>query len=205
MPDGVAARHDGEQRLRGADVTGRLFAADVLFARLQGKAVGGFAVAIHRNADEAARHGAFEAVARCHESGMRTTETERHTETLRVADDDVRVPFARRGEDGQREQVGRHHQHCAVGMGDFRKATVIGNMAVRVRILHQHAEVFRLRQFVFAINHRDFNVLITGTGEKDVDRLRMHALIDEKYIGLCLALPPCQRHRFCRRRRFIKQ
>ena len=165
VPDGVAARHDGEQRLRGADVTGRFFAADVLFARLQGEAVGGFAVAIHRNTDEAAGHGAFEAVARCHECRVRPAEAERHAEALRVADDDVGVPFAGRGEDGQREEVGRHYQHRAVGMGDFRETAVIGDVTVRVRILHQHAEVFRLRQFVFAINHRDFNVLITGAGQ----------------------------------------
>ena len=177
----------------------------MLFARLQGEAVGGFAVAIHRNTDETARHGAFEAVARCHECRVRPAEAERHAEALRVADDDVGVPFAGRGEDGQREEVGRHYQHRAVGMGDFRETAVIGDVTVRVRILHQHAEVFRLRQFVFAIDDRDFNVLITGAGEKDVNRLRMHALIDEKYIGLCLALPPRQHHRFCRRRRFIKQ
>ena len=164
VPDGEATGHDGEQRLRGADVAGRLFAADVLFARLQGEAVGGFAVAIDGYADKAAGHGALEAVARCHECGVRPAEAERHAEALRIADDDVGVPFARRGEHGQGEQVGGDHQHRAVGMGDFGETAVIGDVAVGVRVLHQDAEVFGLRQIVFAIDDRDFDVLITGAG-----------------------------------------
>ena len=38
--DGVHAGHDGEEDLRGADVGGGFFAADVLFAGLEGEAVG---------------------------------------------------------------------------------------------------------------------------------------------------------------------
>ena len=56
VPNGIATRHDGEQGLRGADITGRLLAADVLFARLQGEAVGGLAVAIDGNTDKPPRH-----------------------------------------------------------------------------------------------------------------------------------------------------
>ena len=45
VPDRVGGRHVGEQRLRGADVGGRLVAADVLLARLQGEAIAGPALA----------------------------------------------------------------------------------------------------------------------------------------------------------------
>ena len=45
VPDRIGGRHVGEQRLRGADVGGRLVAADVLLARLQGQPVAGAALA----------------------------------------------------------------------------------------------------------------------------------------------------------------
>ena len=51
---GVHRRHHGQQHLRGADVAGRLLAADVLLARLQREPVGGVPGRILRDADEPA-------------------------------------------------------------------------------------------------------------------------------------------------------
>ena len=45
VEDRIHRRHDGQQHLRGADVGRRLFAADVLLARLQRQAVGAVAAA----------------------------------------------------------------------------------------------------------------------------------------------------------------
>ena len=53
--DGVHAGHHREQHLRGADVAGRLLAADVLLARLQRHAQRRLAVRVLGDADEAAR------------------------------------------------------------------------------------------------------------------------------------------------------
>ena len=50
--DRVHGGGDGEQHLRRADVRGGLLAPDVLFARLQGQAVGGRAVGVDRDAHE---------------------------------------------------------------------------------------------------------------------------------------------------------
>ena len=52
--DGVHAGHDGQEHLRCADVAGGLFAADVLLAGLQSKAVGRAPVSVDADTYEAA-------------------------------------------------------------------------------------------------------------------------------------------------------
>ena len=59
MIHGIHPGHHREEDLGGADVRGRLFAADVLFAGLQGKTQGGASVGIARDADETAGHAAL--------------------------------------------------------------------------------------------------------------------------------------------------
>ena len=104
--DGVHRRHVGQQRLRGADVAGRLVTADVLLTRLQREPVGRRPVGIDRDADQPARQHALQTVAHRHVSRVRPTEEQRHAEALRRADGDVGAQFAGRGQHGQRQQVG---------------------------------------------------------------------------------------------------
>ena len=63
VPDRVHAGHDGEQHLRGADVAGRLLPADVLLTGLQRQPVGGVAVGVDADADQAAGQRPLEALA----------------------------------------------------------------------------------------------------------------------------------------------
>ncbi len=104
--DGVEAGDVREQRLRGADVRGRLLAADVLLARLQRHAVGGVAVRVDRHADDAAGRLAHVLLERGEERGVRTAVAQRHAEALRVAEDDVGAHLSRRREQRQAEQIG---------------------------------------------------------------------------------------------------
>ena len=89
-------RHVRQQRLRGADVAGGLFAADVLLAGLQGQAQRGPATRVLGDAHDAAGHVAFEGVAGGEERGVRSAVAQRHAKTLGAADGDVRAEFARR-------------------------------------------------------------------------------------------------------------
>ena len=79
---GVHRRDDRQEHLRGADVRGRLLAPDVLLTGLQGQAVGGATGGVHRHADEAARHGPTQRVARGEEARVRAAVAERHAEPL---------------------------------------------------------------------------------------------------------------------------
>src|SRR5882724_6342994 len=93
--DGIHRRDDSEENLRRADIARRLFAADVLLARLQGQTIGGPSIGIVRNAYKTAWHVTFISIARGEIGGMRSAESERHAETLRVADGDIGSEFAR--------------------------------------------------------------------------------------------------------------
>ena len=111
-----------EQRLRGADVRGRLLAADVLLARLQRHAIRAMAAGVDRHADDAPRRLAHERLARREERGVRAAVAERHAEALRVADHRVGAHLAGRRQQRQRHQVARdrHEQAGGVGLLDDR-------------------------------------------------------------------------------------
>src|SRR6185436_5932708 len=81
--------YDRQEDLRRADITRRLFAADVLLASLHCHAQGTIALRVDRNADDAARHGALIFVPRGKERGMRAAITHRNAEALCRTNGDV--------------------------------------------------------------------------------------------------------------------
>src|SRR5207244_4841115 len=91
----VHRRDDSEKNLRGANITGRFVAANVLLAGLQCESITRPAFSVVRNADEPAGHVAFVLIARCKVSRVWATQTEWNTKSLRVTDRDIRAEFAR--------------------------------------------------------------------------------------------------------------
>ena len=96
MIDRVHRRNHGEQNLRGANVTRRFVAPNVLLARLQRESISGPSFRVVRNANQSSRHVAFVLIARRKKRGVRSAETERNSETLRTADCDIGTEFAGR-------------------------------------------------------------------------------------------------------------
>jgi hypothetical protein len=178
--NGVHARHDGEQHLRGADVGGRLVAPDVLLARLQGHAERRVAVAVHGQADDAAGHLPLEAVARGEEGGVRAAVAERHAEALTVAHGHVGAPRARGLDQAEREQVARGHHVGTGGVGRLGGGPVVHHLTVGGGVLHEAAEhglVERPRLMVTDLHlqpHRH------GAGLDDGNGLGMAAARDEE-------------------------
>ena len=107
--DGVAGCHHREQHLSGADVRSGLLAADVLLTRLQRQTQRGHAVCVGGQAHQAARKLAFGASPGRDVAGVRAAVEQRHAEPLRGSDRDVGTPLSRRGDQRQRQQVGRGH------------------------------------------------------------------------------------------------
>ncbi|KGS64740.1 hypothetical protein X979_6101 [Burkholderia pseudomallei MSHR7527] len=202
--DRVHARHDREQRLRGADVRRCLLAADVLLARLQREAQRGLALRVDGHADEAARHLPLEFVAHRHVCGVRAAEAHRHAEALRVADGDVRAPFAGRHEHGEREDVGRDDDVAARGVDRVGERAVVAHVAVRARILQQHAE--RVRGGGVGGRARlHFDADRLRARLDHFERLRQHVVGDVEHVRLRLADALQQRHRFGCGRGFVEQ
>ena len=133
--DGIHRRHDGQQRLRRADVAGGFLAADVLLARLQGQAQGRPAVRVLGNADDAARDLALVRFACGEKRRVRPAVTQRHTEALGVADGDVGAELARREQQRQTEQISRDRDERIGGVDFLDERAVIVNRTVRGRIL----------------------------------------------------------------------
>ena len=79
---GVHACHDRQQHLRRADVAGGFIPADVLLPCLQGEPVGCLPTGIARHADDASWKLAGVCFLCGQERGVRSSEPERHTESL---------------------------------------------------------------------------------------------------------------------------
>ena len=140
VPDGVEARDHREQDLGGADVRGRLLAADMLLAGLEREAHRRPAGRIHAHADEPARHLALEAFAGCEKSRVRAAEPHRHAEALRRSDDDVRAHGTWRLECHECERIGGDDREPACPMHGGDLGREIAQRAVRGGILQQHRE-----------------------------------------------------------------
>ena len=153
----VERSHVRQQRLRGADVAGGLFAADVLLARAQGEAQGRFAARILGHADDAPGHVALEFIARRKKGRVRPAVPERHAETLRAADGDVRAEFARRFDQRQRQQIRGDREHRAGCMGFFCEGGIIMDRTERVGILHQRAKNVFVERKSLVIAHHNFD------------------------------------------------
>ena len=104
--DGVHARDHGQEHLRRADIARRLLTADVLLPRLEGHAQRRLAVRVARDADDSAGQMTLVFLSCREECRVRSAETHRHPEALRVADADVGAELARRREQDETHQIG---------------------------------------------------------------------------------------------------
>ena len=175
---GVHARDDGEERLRGAHVARRLFATNVLLARLKSHAQRGLAVRVDRDADDAPRELAHQGRFAREERGMRAAVAQRYAEALSAP-----VPTAfssselsRGDEERQCQKIARHGDGRAGGVSSGDEAPPIVNAAVARRILQEDTEhAGRLRGEVerSGVAHEDVDPVRNGAGPEHVDRLRM--------------------------------
>src|SRR5947207_13545722 len=92
----VHRRDDGEQDLRGANVTCRFVAANVLLACLQRQSISWSAFGIVRNTDQTTGHVAFVLIAGCEKCGVWSAEPKWNSETLRATNRNIRAEFSRR-------------------------------------------------------------------------------------------------------------
>ncbi len=138
--DRVHRCHHREEHLRRADVARRFVAADVLLAGLERKSIRRVAMRVLGNADESARHQAFERVTCRHVCCVRSAKPKWHAEALRGSNGNVGAELARRSQQRERENIRRDNRQGAGRVGALDEGTVIANRSKRVRILQQHGE-----------------------------------------------------------------
>ncbi len=204
--DGVHARHHGEEHLGRADVAGGLLAADVLLAGLHRHAQGGLAPAVARDADDPPRNLALVLLAGGEERRVRPAVAHGDAEPLRRADRDVGAEFARRPQQGQRQQVGRHHYEGAGGVGLLGDRGVVHHPAVGRRVLEEDAEEVPRREVDRRrIADPDVDADRAGAGLDHLDRLRMAVLGDEEDVPLAIADGVAEMHRLGRGGALVEQ
>ena len=117
-PDGGQVRGGGQgaERLVGADVAGRLLAADVLLARLQGEDVALAALRVAGRAHQPAGHLPHRCHARRHEPDVRPAVRKRDAQRLALGRHDVGAVVAGRRQHGQRGRLDHRDQLRADGM-----------------------------------------------------------------------------------------
>ena len=120
------------QRLRGADVVGRLLAADVLLAGLQREHEAAAPVGVGRLARDPAGHPAQVLLGGGEEAERRAAEVEPVAERLALADGDVDAALARRAQDAEGDRVDR---------GDAERAGLVRGRRQRLEVLDRAEEV----------------------------------------------------------------
>ena len=199
MVDREHAGHHGGQDLCGTNVGSGLFAANVLLTGLQRQAIGRLTLAVHTHAHQAAGHGALVGIAASKISRMRAAAAHGHAKALGGAHHDVGIPFARRCQQGQGQQVGGHTQGGLFLMDLRRKVAPILHLAMAGRVLHQHAKAVALAQQLPRITDLHLNVQRFCAGLNDLDGLRKTARIDHKNGAGALGAALGQGHGFGRR------
>ena len=116
----------------GADVVGRLLAADVLLAGLQREHEAAAPVDVRGLARDPAGHPAQVLLGGREEAERRTAEVEAVAERLALADRDVDAALARRPEHAERDRVDG---------GDAERARLVGGARQRLEVLDRAEEV----------------------------------------------------------------
>ena len=204
MEHGIERRHHRQQRLRGADVRGRLFAADMLLARLQGQPVGLPSGRVDADAHDPARHRPLQIVAAGHEARMRPAIAHRHAEPLRGADADIGPHRARLFQQAQRQQVGRDDRDAARGVQRLAFGAEVADIAEGAGILEDRAEhLGRIAGARRALD--DLDPQRRGARLDHGDGLRVQVVADEERLCLGLRGPLRHRHRLGGRGRLVQQ
>ncbi len=181
-----------DQRLVGADVGGRLLAADVLLAGGEGEDVAALAVGVHGLADQAARHLAHELFLACDDTAVRPAVADGDAEGLRLQRDDVCL--GGRADDAQRDGFGDgDEQQRALGVGDRGDGGDVLNRPEEVGRLDEDAgglggdcriQRGQIDAAIGCVAHfADGNLLVLRVGGEDFAVLGMHGAGDDGAVA----------------------
>ena len=175
--------HHRQQHLGGADVAGRLVAADVLLAGLQGQPVGRRPVGIHRHADQPARQLPGMLAVQRQVAGVRAAESHWHTESLGGAERDVRADFARRGDQRARQQIGADGDQRTAVVRLGHQSRPVGDPAAGAGQLNDDAEELTVGQAVTQVGGDDLDAQRLGAGGQYRGGLGEYVGVDGEAVG----------------------
>ncbi len=125
---------------------------------------------------------------------------------MRTADGHVCAELARRGQQGQGQQIGRHRYQRVGSVEALDQFAVIEHVTIAGRVLQQRTEVIAdIAQFGLIGNH-DRDPQRFGTGAQYIEGLRVAVAGGEELLtAFVLAQALAERHRFRRCGGFVQQ
>ena len=208
MPHRIHAGHDSQQHLRGADIGSRLFAADMLFARLQRQPHRRRTGGIHGNTNKPPRHQALMRIRHRHEGSMRPAIAHRHAKTLRTAHHHIGAHFARRLQQSQRKRISRDNRQATHRMHGGDLPGQVAHFARGAGILQHQREGFLSGASRGNAGHRRHHYAIAKwcrAGFQHSAGLRVQISGQHNYIALGPRCGMGQRHGFRHRSRLIQE
>ena len=204
VEDRVETRHHSQQSLSCTDVRRRLFAADVLFARLQRQTVGTVAVRVDGHTNNPARHRALIGIAAGHIGRVRATKAHGHAKPLGRANCDIGPHRARFFQQAQRHRISGNNPKRLGLVQRLDRGREILQATIGAGILEDRAEhLFWVH--ILGLADDDFDPQRLCPGAHDSDVLRVAVFIDEKARGLRLGYTLRHGHRLGAGGGFIQQ
>ena len=136
---------------------------------------------------------------------MRTAEADRHAEALHRADADVGAHRPGRGEQDERERVGRDHGERVARVELLDRLPPVADATIGTRMLEQCADDLAVGQPRLEVGDDDLDAERLGSRLDDGDRLRQRVLVDQKDPRVLLGVTEAQRHRLGRGRGLVEQ
>src|SRR6266511_1486584 len=141
-----------------------------------------------RYADDAARQVPDVLVFHRKEGCVRSAETKRHTEALRIAEYHVSAHFTRRREERERQQICRDgHQHTGL-VGARDEAAQIGDSAALIGKLHQRSKHSCIKGHLIDGAYSQLDAQWLGTTAQHFDGFRKAPIGHEKGAGILAEL-----------------
>lgn len=174
----------------------------MLLPGLEREAVRGLALRVLRQADQASGHPALENVRAGEEGGVGATVRHRDSEPRAVSERDVGSPLSRRGEHGEREEVGRDGDEAAELVSAVGDSLPVSDLAAHVGVLEQDADevlvlgrVAALGEELLDVSDDDLDTERLGTGLDDGERLGEDTAVDVEGVLRAAKLAVRENHR----------
>ena len=132
MPDSKSCCHIGKECLSSTNIRRCFVTTDMLFTRLQSKTVGNPPFGINRLSDNASGNHTCQGFGYRQITGMRTTKSHWHAETLHRAHNHIGSPKGRRFHDCQSQRVSDNNNQCTFGFGLFDDIAMIDKTSLCV-------------------------------------------------------------------------
>lgn len=188
--DGVHGSHVSQEGLGSADVAGSLLTTDMLLTSLESQSKSTSSGTVLGDTNDTSWQATLAGLLNSHESGVRTTESQGNTKSLRVTKSDIGTPFTGRSQKSQGRQVSGNAEESALLVGYIGQLAEVTNTTVGVGVLGQNTNqiVTKSLDLLDGIGSRQIHHLKTDTEALSTAIHNVESsIVDEVRDNICLS------------------